>query len=150
MVKVKFKKLVENAIIPTRANAGDSGWDIRTVEYVIIRPYSVAKVRTGLSVELPEGYELQVRGKSGLASKEGLTIAQGIGTIDCGYRGEICVLLYNQSAQIKRIEIGAMVGQLVLGKVLDIEWEEVKELSVTERGEKGFGSTPNKKTNEKI
>lgn len=150
MVKIKFKKLVEDAIMPTQANKGDAGWDVRAAEQLIIRPYSCAKVKTGLSVEIPVGYELQVRGKSGLALNENITIAQGIGTIDAGYRGEVCVLIYNQACHIKRIEKGAMIAQLVLGKVYDVEWELTTDLTESERGAKGFGSTPTKKTNENV
>ena len=157
MVEIKFKKLVEHAIIPSQANEGDAGWDIRAIKKTVLKPHGVVKVPTGIAVQIPNGYELQVRGKSGLALNEGMSIAQGIGTIDAGYRGEICVLVKNIKPFMKVIEQGEMVGQLVLSKVLDVTWKEVKTLDDSERGEKGFGSTKDaektetkKKTTEQV
>jgi len=140
-VKVKFKKMDEKVIPPFQANKGDAGWDICANEDVSIAPLSVAKINTGLMIEVPEGYELQVRGKSGLALKEGFTIAQGIGTIDAGYRGEIGVLLKSLRPFTKTVRKGEMIAQLVLNKLPEVEYEEVDELSDSERGKKGFGST---------
>ncbi len=141
MVQIKFKKLVEGAIQPTRANPGDAGWDIRALEKVILPANSVGAVRTGLAVEIPEGYELQVRGKSGNALKEGLSIAQGVGTIDSGFRGEVVVLIRNSNPFSKSIDVSEMVAQLVLNELPESEFVEVKELTETVRGDKGLGST---------
>jgi len=139
MVEIKLKKLTDPAYMPTRATKNDAGWDIRANTRHFIGPYKIMKVSTGIAVEIPEGYELQVRGKSGVAVNLGLTIAQGIGTIDSGYRGEICVLLKNMNATTKVLEAGEMIGQLILGKILDVEWKEVKELGKSDRGTDGFG-----------
>jgi len=141
MVKIKVKKLDESAKLPTQANEGDAGWDIVSTERHTVLPFQTVKVKTGLAVEIPMGYEIQIRGKSGIALKQGLSIPQGIGTIDSGYRGELFVLLRNFDPWTKIVEKGQMVGQMVVQEVLSPEFEEVEELSESERGGKGFGST---------
>ena len=99
-VKIKIKKLDEGATIPTRANEHDVGYDIYALDKTILRAFETKIVKTGLSVEIPPGYELQIRGKSGNAAKRGYTIAQGIGTIDPGYRGEVGVIIKNNNLTI--------------------------------------------------
>jgi len=126
---IKVKKLQEDAEIPTQANQDDAGFDVRAAHDVIIRAHSTVKIGTGLAVEIPEGHELQVRSKSGMAYKEGLVVAQGVGTIDSGYRGEICVLLFNRTPFTKRVNKGEQIAQLVLKPILQTEWTEVSELS---------------------
>lgn len=128
-MKIKFKKLHKEAYIPAKLNQTDSGWDIRSCEQTIIRPYSCAKIRTGIAIEIPEGYEFQIRGKDNLALNENITIASGIGTINNSFKDEICVLLYNQAPHIKRIEKGVIIAQLVLSKVYDMQFQEVEEFA---------------------
>jgi dUTP pyrophosphatase len=151
MVTIKFLKISEDAQLPTRANDDDAGFDIRAIEDYTIRPRATAKVGTGFKVEVPRGYELQVRSKSGMAYKEGLVVAQGTGTIDSGYRGEVCVLLYNRCPFTRRIKKGEQIAQVMLRELVDTDWEEVDKLSDAERAEKGFGSTKEQeKTLEKL
>ena len=141
MQTIKVKKLQDNVELPTQANHDDAGFDVRAAHDVIIRPHATVKIGTGLAVEIPEGHELQVRSKSGMAYKEGLVVAQGVGTIDSGYRGEICVLLFNRTPFTKRVKKDEQIAQLVLKPILRTEWVEVSELAESERMKKGFGST---------
>lgn len=141
MVEIKFKRLDERAIPPTLANDGDAGFDIRALERCVLAPGSVTMIHTGLAVEIPYGYELQVRSKSGLTFKEHISVAQGVGTIDSGYRGEVCVLVKNGDNFTKVINAGSFVAQLVPNEVPQITLVEVDELSDSQRGAKGFGST---------
>lgn len=130
-----------NHRLPEYAKPGDAGMDlkanidtpitIRSLEHVIIP--------TGLHVAIPEGYEIQVRGRSGLAAKYG--IVAHLGTIDSGYRNDVGVILFNLSNTPFVVNPGERIGQAVLKKVETIEWNEVKELPSSERGEGGFGST---------
>lgn len=108
---------------------------------LIINPGGRALIPTGLHVAIPKGYELQVRGRSGLALKHGISITQGLGTIDASYRGDIGILLTNTGTEPFTIEPGDRIAQAVVAKVEHIEWEEVESLDKTERGEGGFGHT---------
>ena len=101
----------------------------------------IALVPTGLYLEIPAGYEVQVRSRSGLAAKKGVTVLNAPGTIDADYRGEVCVILVNLSSEPFVVERGERVAQLVLSRHETIEWEVAESLSQTERGEGGFGST---------
>lgn len=107
-------------------------------------PGTRALFPTGLKVSIPAGYEIQVRPRSGLALKKGLTVLNTPGTIDADYRGEIGIILINMGLETVWIEDGERIAQLVLNKVESIEWEEVKELDSTDRGEGGFGHTSTK------
>ena len=140
-VIVKFKKLDEGAIPPFQANKGDAGFDICANEDATIVPLGITKINTGIAVAIPEGYEIQVRGKSGLALHDGFSIAQGVGTIDSGYRGEIGILIKNMKPYSKTIRKGEMIGQLVLNELPTVKYVAVDDLDETERGSKGFGST---------
>jgi len=143
-MKIKYKKISKEAFIPVKANKSDSGWDVRATERSYLQPHSITKVPIGLAFEIPEGYEIQIRGKSGLALEYGFSIAQGIGTIDSGYRGEVCIILKNLKPYLRVIEIGDMVAQLVIQKVEEVEFEEVDELEDSERGKDGFGKSTEK------
>lgn len=101
-------------------------------------------VPTGIFIELPEGYEAQIRPRSGLALKKGITVLNSPGTIDADYRGEICVILANLSQETVFIEDGERVCQMVVARHAKVEWESVEALSETERGEGGFGHTGKK------
>ena len=113
-------------------------------EAVILRPLERAMIPTGLSIELPEGYEMQIRPRSGLAAKHGITVLNSPGTIDADYRGEIRVILVNLSNEEFRIEAGERIAQMVVARHEQVEWEMTEELAESERGEGGFGSTGKK------
>ena len=123
-----------------------AGMDVRANidEAVILRPLERAMIPTGLSIELPEGYEMQIRPRSGLAAKHGITVLNSPGTIDADYRGEIRVILVNLSNEEFRIEAGERIAQMVVARHEQVEWEMTEELAESERGEGGFGSTGKK------
>lgn len=123
-----------------------AGMDVRANldEPITLRPLARALVPTGLFVELPAGYEMQVRPRSGLAAKYGLTVLNAPGTIDADYRGEICVILVNLSDQPFLIEDGERIAQMVIARHEQAEWEAVEVLSETERGAGGFGHSGTK------
>lgn len=132
--------------LPKYENIGDSGLDLRSAEEVEIAPLSRAVVSTGLVVELPPGHEGQVRPRSGLAAKHGITVLNTPGTVDNSYRGEVKVILFNTSKEIFRVEKGMRIAQLVVAPVVRVAVSEVgeEELVKTERGSGGFGSTGHK------
>ncbi len=138
---VKIKKLHPDAVVPQYAHEGDSGADLfSTIDYVL-QPMERKAIPTGLAAEIPKGFELQVRPKSGLALKNGITVLNTPGTIDFGYRGEIHAILINLGAEPYSIKVGQKVAQLVAAPVAYAQFEVVDELSETSRGEGGFGST---------
>lgn len=138
---VRIKKLHPDAIVPQYAHEGDSGADLfSTIDY-ILQPMERKAVPTGLSAEIPKGFELQVRPKSGLALKNGITVLNTPGTIDFGYRGEIHAILINLGSEPYSIKVGQKVAQLVAAPVAFAKFEVVEELSETKRGAGGFGST---------
>lgn len=129
--------------LPSYETIASAGMDIRAnlTEPVVLSPMGRAIVKTGLFIELPIGYEAQVRPRSGLAAKKGITVLNSPGTIDADYRGEIGVILVNLSDEAFVIENGERIAQLVIAKHERAEWEEVEVLTETTRGEGGFGST---------
>jgi dUTP pyrophosphatase len=138
---VAFKKLNPQAVIPAYAHPGDAGMDLSASEPVDLQPGEYAMVPTGLAIELPSGTEAQVRPRSGLAAKHGVTVLNAPGTIDEGYRGEIKVILINHGKEIFRIAAGMRIAQLVIAQVLPVDIKTVEALSGSERGDGGFGST---------
>ena len=138
---VKFRKSDPAAILPAYAHPGDAGMDVRSVEELVIEPGGRSLVRTGLVMMLPPGYEAQVRPRSGLALKNGVTVLNTPGTIDEGYRGEVGVILANFGAEPFRVERGAKIAQIVIAPCTRAEIVETDEVDATERGEGGFGST---------
>lgn len=132
--------------LPAYATEFAAGMDVRASisEPIVLKPLCRAMVHTGLYLEIPSGYEVQVRPRSGLAAKKGITVLNAPGTIDADYRGEVCVILVNLSNEDFVVENGERVAQLVLAKHEVIEWEEVEELAASGRGEGGFGSTGTK------
>ena len=138
---VKFRKIDPAAILPSYAHPGDAGMDVRSVEELVIEPGDRSLVRTGLVMMLPPGYEAQVRPRSGLALKNGVTVLNTPGTIDEGYRGEVGVILSNFGAEPFKVEKGAKIAQLVIAPCTRAEIVETDEVDATERGEGGFGST---------
>ena len=141
MEVLKIKKLNEDAIIPFYAHPGDAGLDLFSVEEVTIEPGKRQLVATGISIELPKNTEAQVRPRSGLALKYGVTVLNSPGTIDEGYRGEIKVILINHGEEAFKINRGDKIAQMVIMPVLTVGIEEVEILNDSERGEGGFGST---------
>lgn len=171
-MKIKIHKLDERAKLPSYAHGSsdDAGLDLYALEDAILRPGVPTLVRNGIAIELPPGYEAQIRGRSGLALKHGIRIAQGVGTIDPSYRGEIGVLLvwdgWNPNALLQvsgetstfdgnklrwpitaredyfvyRISAGDRIAQMIVAKYEPVEWE-IAELSQSERGAGGFGSS---------
>ncbi len=127
--------------LPAYATSGAAGMDVVSAEDVTIAPAARHAVATGLSMAIPDGYEIQVRPRSGLALKHGITVPNTPGTIDSDYRGELKVILVNLGAEPFVIQRGDRVAQLVLAPVVQAAWDEVAELDTTERGEGGFGST---------
>ena len=129
--------------LPHYETVASAGMDLRAnlSEPVTIQPLERAIVKTGLFIELPLGYEAQVRPRSGLAAKNGITVLNAPGTVDADYRGEIGVILVNLSNSAFVIENGERIAQLIIAKHERAEWAEVKQLSETQRGEGGFGST---------
>ena len=129
--------------LPAYATTGAAGLDLQAAiaEPVVVKPFGRALVPTGLQVAIPAGFEAQVRPRSGLALKQGLTVANAPGTIDSDYRGEIAVILLNTSDQPVIIERGMRIAQLVLARVEQLAWESVAVLDQTARGAGGFGST---------
>ena len=132
-----------NHPLPSYETIASAGMDIRAyiTQPVIIKPMQRAIIKTGLYLELPIGTEAQVRPRSGLAIKKGITVLNSPGTIDADYRGEVGVILLNLSSEDFVVENGARIAQLVLAKHDRAQWQQVDQLSSTDRGEGGFGST---------
>lgn len=142
MVKVKVIK--ETGVqLPKYESKGAAGLDVRAniVEPITLKSLERKLIPTGLKVSIPEGYEIQVRPRSGMALKHGITMLNTPGTIDSDYRGDIGLIVANLSNEEYTIQPQERLGQLVLNKVEQIEWEEVETLDTTERGAGGFGST---------
>lgn len=142
-MKVKVINKSSNPI-PEYETSLSAGVDLRSSIYACIDAYDSRLIPTGLYIELPEGYEAQVRPRSGLALKHQITVLNSPGTIDADYRGEIGVIIINHSDVPFSIEPGDRIAQLVFSKYERAEFVEVEELSETERGEGGFGHTGNK------
>lgn len=144
---VKVKKLDERATLPTYGSAYAAGADLYALvegEALAIGAGETVLIRTGLSVEIPEGYVGLIYARSGLATKKGLAPANKVGVIDSDYRGEVKVALFNQSGKEQSVLAGERVAQLVIAPYLSVEYREAEELSDTARGAGGFGSTGSK------
>ena len=142
-VAVALKRLphAEGLVLPHYATAGAAGMDVVSAEDVTLAPGARHAVATGLALAIPTGYEIQVRPRSGLALKHGITVPNTPGTIDSDYRGEFKVILINHGSEPFVIARGDRVAQLVLAPVIQAVWCEVEELDETQRGSGGFGST---------
>jgi dUTP pyrophosphatase len=144
MAAVKVKIVNQSAhALPEYATEGAAGMDLMAslARPVVIAPMQRLMVPTGLSIELPEGYEAQVRPRSGLAIKHGLTCLNSPGTIDADYRGEIQVILINLSDKAYTIQDGDRIAQMIVQKVETVQWEPVAEVGSTKRDTEGFGHT---------
>ena len=138
---VKFRRIDPAATLPSYAHPGDAGMDIRSIEDLVIDPGARKLVHTGLVMMRPPGYEAQVRPRSGLALRNGVTVLNTPGTIDEGYRGEVGVVLANFGSEPFRVEKGSKIAQVVVAPCTRAKIEETVEIDSTERGEGGFGST---------
>lgn len=136
---IKVKKLEPKAIIPTRANQSDAGWDLYSVASRNMAPNQRVIYRTGLSFEIPEGYVGLVWPRSGLATKEGVDVLAGV--VDSGYRGEVMVCLLNTGVRYVEIKEGDRIAQILFQEVPHFQLQEVETLQNSDRGEGGFGST---------
>ena len=139
-IEIKFQKLHPDAQIPSYAHIGDAGADVYTVTEMTVAPQKRAAIPTGLAVDIPIGYEIQVRPKSGLALKHGITVLNSPGTVDAGYRGEIQVIVINLGDEAYTFKKGQKIAQLVLKPVIQANYVE-GELGTSDRGVGGFGST---------
>ena len=141
MVDIKIEKIFSDAILPSYAHLGDAGMDVFSYETYILKPGERRLFKTGLKVEISEGYEMQIRPRSGLALNHGVTVLNTPGTIDAGYRGEVGVILINHAEKVYSIKKGDKIAQVVISSVERAVLEEVEKLEESSRGESGFGST---------
>ena len=142
MVPIKVRNTSPHDL-PSYATAGSAGLDLRAnlTEPVVLKPLERKLIPTGLYFEITEGYEVQIRPRSGLAFKHGITVLNAPGTIDADYRGEIGVLLINLSQEDFTVENGERVAQMVVAEYKQVDWQTATTLTATERGTGGFGST---------
>lgn len=138
---VKFMRVHPEAVLPSYAHPGDAGLDVCACEAATLKPGERKLVRTGLVMELPKGTEAQMRPRSGLALKHGITLLNTPGTIDEGYRGEVGVILVNLGQEDFSVQPGMRIAQMVIAPVLRVDVAEAAEVSGTARGDGGFGST---------
>ena len=141
-MKIKIINKSSNDL-PKYETASSAGMDIRAYleNEIIIKPLERKLIPTGLYISLPKGHEAQIRPRSGLAIKRGITVLNSPGTIDADYRGEICVILINLSNEEYTVKNGDRIAQVIIAKHSNVVWEEVIELDLSSRGNKGFGST---------
>ena len=143
-MRINIKRIRDDAIVPTRGSVSAAGYDMYACgidEPIDIAPGSCAKIKTGVIMEIPEGYFGAIYARSGMATKQGLRPANCVGVVDSDYRGEIMVFLHNDSSFVRTIENGERIAQIVITPYLNVEFNEVDVLSDTARGEGGFGST---------
>lgn len=138
---LKVKKIREEAVLPKYAHPGDAGMDVCSCVDCILKPGERMMVTTGLAFEVPYGYELQTRPRSGLALRNGISIVNTPGTLDAGYRGELGIILINHGQEDFEIKKGERIAQAVINKVELVDIEEAEVLSESERGTNGFGSS---------
>ncbi|MFD1850746.1 dUTP diphosphatase [Oceanobacillus bengalensis] len=139
--KLKIKLIHDEAKLPYRANEGDAGLDLFSIEEKIIKAGEAELVRTGIQIELPEGTEAQVRPRSGLALKHSITVLNSPGTIDEGYRGEIKVILINHGKEDFKVEKHMRIAQMTIAQVLQVQLVQAEVLSNSDRDKGGFGSS---------
>ena len=140
-MNLEIKRLDDRAVIPEYQTAEAAGFDLHAIESKALAVGERALIKTGLAMALPHGYELQIRPRSGLAYKHGITVLNSPGTVDSDYRGEIMVLLINHSGESFEIQEGERIAQGVVQAVIQASFNIVENLSETDRGSGGFGST---------
>ena len=150
MATIRIKKIRDGAVAPHYEHDGDAGMDLYSAEYLTLRPGERKLVPTGFQVEVPKGYEMQIRPKSGLALKHGITVLNTPGTVDSCYRGEVGVIMLNTSDDDYEIKSGEKIAQAIVAKVEKVVVEEVEELTETRRGSGGFGSTGRKRVEDEL
>ena len=140
-VRIKIKS--DTGLLPTKGTAGSAGYDIRARldEDAVLKPLERRLFKTGIYIEIPEGYEAQMRPRSGLAIRNGVTLVNGVGTIDSDYRGEIMIPLINLGQEDVVIKDGDRIAQMIIARYEDIEWDEESGFTGTLRGTGGFGHT---------
>ena len=146
MTKILIKRLSKEISLPKYETAGSSGMDLAAniAGNISIDPGNTAIIATGLALSVPKGFEVQIRPRSGLAAKKKISVLNTPGTIDSDYRGEIKVILINQGQETFKVEKGLRIAQMVVCPVIQAQIKEVEDLSETERGKGGFGSTGSK------
>ena len=142
-MNIDIVKLRSEAILPEYQTVGAAGADLHACidEPIVLQPLERRAILTGLAMAIPEGYEVQIRARSGMSSKHGITMVNGIGTIDADYRGEVAALVINLSNEAFTIEPGMRIAQMVVAKYERAQWNEKTELDETARGSGGFGSS---------
>ncbi|MBD3248831.1 dUTP diphosphatase [Candidatus Woesearchaeota archaeon] len=140
-MKIQISRADPDVKIPSYATPGDAGLDLYSAEEHVLKPGERKLISTGVRIAVPLGYEAQVRPKSGLAVKHGISVVNTPGTIDAGYRGVVGVIAINHGQEEFKVEKNAKIAQMVINKIEQAELEEVSSLDETERGEGGFGST---------
>lgn len=143
-IKINFVKLNDDAVTPTFGTEFSAGGDLYSIADYEIAPGETVLVHTGISVEIPTGCVGMIFARSGLSTRRGLAPANKVGVIDSDYRGEIMTPLYNQSSQMQKVEKGERIAQMVIMPYVAVEYEQQAELSNTQRGTSGFGSTGRK------
>lgn len=141
MVALKVKRIKANSLLPKYAHEGDAGFDLFSTDYKLLKPNERSLIGTGITVEIPKGYELQIRPRSGLALKNGISIVNSPGTIDSGYSGEIGAIVINHGTEDFEIKPGDRIAQAVLNKIEFAEIQETNNLNESARGARGFGSS---------
>ena len=140
-MKLRIQRVVEDVKLPSYAHEGDAGMDLYAAEEYVLKPGERKLISTGVKIALPLGYEAQVRPKSGLALKHGISIVNTPGTVDAGYRGIVGIIAINHGSEEFKVEKNQKLAQMVINKIEAAEIEEVPDLDDTSRGEGGFGST---------
>ena len=142
-MNIDIVKLREDAVIPLYQTKGAAGADIHAAidEPIVLQPMERRMIPTGLAMAIPEGYEVQIRARSGMSIKHGITMVNGIGTIDADYRGEVGALVINLGQEAFTVEPGMRIAQMVVARYEVASWNETDSLDETERGAGGFGSS---------
>tara|TARA_Y100001936_G_C15714183_1_gene477568 strand:+ start:146 stop:580 length:435 start_codon:yes stop_codon:yes gene_type:complete len=140
-INIKIKRLNENAILPEKQHDSDAGYDLHSIEEIILRPNKIYKIRTGIAIQIPNHYAGLVLPRSGLSSKYGISLINTPGLIDSGYRGELLIPLINHSSNEYTINKTERVAQLILIEIPEVKIEVTSDLDESDRESKGFGST---------
>ena len=141
VINIKIKRLNENAILPEKQHDSDAGYDLHSIEDIILKPNQIYKVKTGIAIQIPNNYGGLVLPRSGLSSKYGISLINTPGLIDPGYRGELLIPLINHSSNEYTINKNERVAQLILIEIPEVNIEVVSDLDDSDRDSKGFGST---------
>ena len=140
-INIKIKRLNENAILPEKQHDSDAGYDLYSIEEIILKPNQIYKVKTGIAIQIPNNYGGLVLPRSGLSSKYGISLINTPGLIDPGYRGELLIPLINHSSNEYTINKNERVAQLILIQIPEVKIEVTSDLDASDRDSKGFGST---------